>query len=264
METEHRDDENMKPKQEDQSDETTMTASIVYLYMRKVTPKMAEEFLTTIKSVEVDMNCNISVEEVVREYSRSKKAVQECERFKDCSKGIKCKVKDDGENKSNGADGVTENKLQAAPEAEEIQTIPTRNSSAGRKEQEMVSKVELKHLVEAGENVAELKDCQKERKSAFSGEFLNKCNNMEGDVHEDFDIKIGFVIPHGKTEVTVTLVMSLAFDKSKEAGLSTMWIKEQDLLNVKPNKADVIVLDPFSGPAFNHVSQYSCSVLGPR
>ena len=72
METEHRDDENMKPKQEDQSDETTMTASIVYLYMRKVTPKMAEEFLTIIKSEEVDMKCNISVEEVIRirEYSR--------------------------------------------------------------------------------------------------------------------------------------------------------------------------------------------------
>jgi len=77
------------------------------------------------------------------------------------------------------------------------------------------------------------------------------------------NVVIGFVIPQGKTEVTVTQVMSLAFDKSKEAGLSTMWIKEQDVLNVKPNKADVIVLDPFSGPAFNHVSQYSCSVLGP-
>jgi len=77
------------------------------------------------------------------------------------------------------------------------------------------------------------------------------------------NVVIGFVIPQGKTEVTVTQLMSLAFDKSKEAGLSTMWIKEQDILNVKPTKADVIVLDPFSGPAFNHVSQYSCSVLGP-
>jgi hypothetical protein len=49
--------------------------------------------------------------------------------------------------------------------------------------------------------------------------------------------------------VTVTQAMALAYDKSKEAGLSTIWIQEQEMLNTKPTKADVLVLDPFSGPA---------------
>jgi len=93
------------------------------------------------------------------------------------------------------AGGVSEGKLEAVPEAEEVQIIPTRNGGAGRKEQvylieDMLSKVELKHLVEAGENVMqnfktleELKECQKGRQlSALGVEFLNKCNNMEGDV----------------------------------------------------------------------------------
>lgn len=62
-------------------------------------------------------------------------------------------------------------------------------------------------------------------------------------------VVIGFVIPRGKTEVTVTQAMALAYDKSKEAGLSTIWIQEQEMLNTKPTKADVLVLDPFSGPA---------------
>ena len=67
----------MKPKQEDISNDT-VTASIVYDYMCKVTPKMAEEFKISIKSEELDMSCNITLEEVVRECSRRKKAVQEC------------------------------------------------------------------------------------------------------------------------------------------------------------------------------------------
>ena len=88
METVERVDENKKFKQEDRSYET-MTASIVYHYMHKVTPNLAETFLTIIKSEEVDMKCSISVEEVVRVY-RSKKVVREYERYnKDCSK-VKC------------------------------------------------------------------------------------------------------------------------------------------------------------------------------
>ena len=93
------------------------------------------------------------------------------------------------------AGAVTMDKLEAAPEAEEVQIIPTRNNNAGRKEQvysldDMLSKVEVKHLVEAGENVmqnfktlAELKEAQKNRQmSALGVELLNKCNNMEGEV----------------------------------------------------------------------------------
>ena len=66
---------------------------------------------------------------------------------------------------------------------------------AGRKEQvylleDMLTNVELKHLVEAGDNVlqdqanlAELKEAQKNRNlSALGVELLNKCINMEGEV----------------------------------------------------------------------------------
>jgi len=77
------------------------------------------------------------------------------------------------------------------------------------------------------------------------------------------DIVIGFIIPDGKSEVTVSQPLSLAFEKSKEAGLSAIWIKEKDILDIKPTQDDVIVIDPFSGPAFNHLRQFKCSVLGP-
>jgi len=80
---------------------------------------------------------------------------------------------------------------------------------------------------------------------------------------DDLAVVIGFVIPKGKTEVTVTQAMALAYDKSKDAGLSTIWIQEQEMLNLKPTKEDVLVLDPFSGAAFNHVTNFPCSVLGP-
>jgi len=84
--------------------------------------------------------------------------------------------------------------------------------------------------------------------------------NME---EESQNVVIGFVIPQGKTEITVTQTLALAYDKGKEAGLDVMWIKEQDVLNIKPTKADVVVLDPFSGPGFNHLRKFSCSVIGP-
>jgi len=93
------------------------------------------------------------------------------------------------------AGAVSGDRLTAAPEAESIQIIPKRNEGSGRKEQvylleDMLTKVELKHLVEAGENVlqdfknlAELKEAQKNRNlSALGVELLNKCINMEGEV----------------------------------------------------------------------------------
>jgi len=93
------------------------------------------------------------------------------------------------------AGGVMEGKLEAAPTADEVQIIPTRNGTAVSKEkvyllEDLLSKIELKHLVDAGENVmqtyktlAELKECQKSRQiSALGVELLNKCNNMESDV----------------------------------------------------------------------------------
>lgn len=87
---------------------------------------------------------------------------------------------------------------------------------------------------------------------------------MEAEETEDNpNVMIGFVIPQGKTEVTVSQTMSLAYEKSKEAGLNIMWIKEQDVLSIQPTKADVLVLDPFSGPGYDHLSKFSCSIIGP-
>eukprot|EP00090_Calanus_glacialis_P032727 TRINITY_DN54235_c0_g1_i1.p1 TRINITY_DN54235_c0_g1~~TRINITY_DN54235_c0_g1_i1.p1 ORF type:complete len:409 (-),score=140.97 TRINITY_DN54235_c0_g1_i1:50-1276(-) len=93
------------------------------------------------------------------------------------------------------AGAVSEDRLTAVPEAESVQIVPKRNDGAGRKEQvylleDMLTKVELKHLVEAGDNVlqdfknlAELKEAQKNRNlSALGVELLNKCINMEGEV----------------------------------------------------------------------------------
>ena len=93
------------------------------------------------------------------------------------------------------AGAVTEDRLAAAPEAEAVQIIPKRNSEAGRREQvylleDILSKVELKHLTEAGENIlqdyktlADLKEAQKNRQlSALGVELLNKCINMDGEV----------------------------------------------------------------------------------
>merc|ERR1719481_2562552 len=38
-----------------------------------------------------------------------------------------------------------------------------------------------------------------------------------------------------------------------------MWIKELDVLSIEPTKADVLVLDPFSGPGYDHLSKCSSS-----
>ena len=56
------------------------------------------------------------------------------------------------------AGAVSEDRLTAVPEAESVQIVPKRNDGVGRNEQvylleDMLIKVELKHLEEAGYNV---------------------------------------------------------------------------------------------------------------
>jgi len=84
---------------------------------------------------------------------------------------------------------------------------------------------------------------------------------------EDLSVVVRFVIPSGKCEVTVSKALSHAFEQSKEAGLSPVWVQEEEVLNISPTKTDVFVMDPFSGPGFNHVtssSKFKCTVVGPR
>jgi len=83
----------------------------------------------------------------------------------------------------------------------------------------------------------------------------------------DVAVVVRFVIPEGRTEVTVTEALSQAFEQSKEAGLAPVWVQEQEVLNLSPTKTDVFVMDPFSGPAFHHVtssSKFKCTIVGPR
>ena len=48
--------------------------------------------------------------------------------------------------------------------------------------------------------------------------------------------------------------LSLAYQKSQDCGLSPVWVKEEEVTALTPTKTDVFVLDPFEGPAFEHVT----------
>ena len=73
------------------------------------------------------------------------------------------------------------------------------------------------------------------------------------------------MIPSGKSEVTVTESLSLAFQKSQDCGLAPIWVAEEEVKNLTPTKTDVFVLDPFEGPAFDHVTsnvKFKCTIVG--
>ena len=73
------------------------------------------------------------------------------------------------------------------------------------------------------------------------------------------------MIPSGKSEVTVTESLSLAFQKSQDCGLAPIWVAEEEVKALTPTKTDVFVLDPFEGPAFDHVTsnvKFKCTIVG--
>eukprot|EP00092_Neocalanus_flemingeri_P108788 GFUD01139726.1.p1 GENE.GFUD01139726.1~~GFUD01139726.1.p1 ORF type:complete len:533 (-),score=170.64 GFUD01139726.1:22-1620(-) len=87
-----------------------------------------------------------------------------------------------------------------------------------------------------------------------------KNNHLDGD---DLQVVVSFVIPQGRTEITEAL--DQAFTESKKAGLAPLWVEEQEVLNMSLTKMDVLVMDPFSGLGFNHVtSDLKCTLVGPR
>jgi len=84
---------------------------------------------------------------------------------------------------------------------------------------------------------------------------------------DDVQIVVRFVIPQGKTELTVSEALSLGYEQSKDAGLGPVWVSEDDILSLTPTKTDVFVMDPFSGRGFDHVTsnnKFKCTVVGPR
>ena len=73
------------------------------------------------------------------------------------------------------------------------------------------------------------------------------------------------MIPSGKSEVTVTESLSLAYQKSQDCGLSPVWVEEEEVTALTPTKTDVFVLDPFEGPAFEHITsdvKFKCTIVG--
>ena len=85
--------------------------------------------------------------------------------------------------------------------------------------------------------------------------------------------------------------LSEAFNRCREADMGPAWVEEVAVLNVSPTKTvtfihgelvgslkssleslslasqDVFVMDPFAGPAFDHLtsdSKFRCTVVGPR
>ena len=61
---------------------------------------------------------------------------------------------------------------------------------------------------------------------------------MAGDTMEEDDMTVivRFVIPRGKTEITVTEVLNIAYENSKDAGLGPVWVDEDDILKLTPTK----------------------------
>ena len=73
------------------------------------------------------------------------------------------------------------------------------------------------------------------------------------------------MIPSGKSEVTVSESLSLAYQRSQDCGLSPVWVEEHEVTALTPTKTDVFVMDPFEGPAFNHVTsdvKFKCTIVG--
>ena len=63
----------------------------------------------------------------------------------------------------------------------------------------------------------------------------------------------------------MTESLSLAYQKSQDCGLAPVWVEEEEVMGLTPTKTDVFVMDPFEGPAFEHVSsdvKFKCTIVG--
>ena len=62
---------------------------------------------------------------------------------------------------------------------------------------------------------------------------------MSGEGHsqvEDGQVRLRFVIPEGRSEVTVSEFLSLAFQKSRDSGLTPAWLGEREVMTLRPTK----------------------------
>jgi len=92
-----------------------------------------------------------------------------------------------------------------------------------------------------------------------------------GDSEESVDVVVRFIIPRGKSEVTVSESLSFAFQVSQKYGLMIDWVREEKLLEMLSSgsldESSVVVLDPFNGPCYSEIRRHcqagQLTVLGP-
>merc|ERR1712113_1214679 len=58
-------------------------------------------------------------------------------------------------------------------------------------------------------------------------------------------------------------ILSDAYEQSQDNGLTPSWIAADKVLTKKPTKTDVFVVDPFEGKAFEHLTGFRCTIVGP-
>ena len=62
---------------------------------------------------------------------------------------------------------------------------------------------------------------------------------MPGEAIEteaELQVVVRFVIPRGKTEVTVSEALSLGYDQSSDADHGPVWVAEEEVLSLQPSK----------------------------
>ena len=62
---------------------------------------------------------------------------------------------------------------------------------------------------------------------------------MPGEVSEteaELQVVVRFVIPRGKTEVSVSEALQLGYDRSNDADHGPVWVNEDDVLSLQPSK----------------------------
>ena len=92
---------------------------------------------------------------------------------------------------------------------------------------------------------------------------------MEEDQEQ---IKLRFLVPQGKTEITVSEELSRAFEVSRNHGLDVDWIQESSLVNkikLHQNIPEILVIEPdLEGPSYDSLLQLCqqrlLSLVGPQ
>ena len=107
-------------------------------------------------------------------------------------------------------------------------------------------------------------------------------STTDKDSRTEDGVVLRFVLPRGKNEATCSDELSDAHEKCEENDMKPTWITSDDALDLTPIKTvrsgvqcvggivivdafqDVFVVDPFEGPAFEHLCKFKCTTIGPQ